>query len=347
MLTNDFEPTMDQFRSACERIRPYVHATPLLRAEALERGGRRVFLKPENLQRTGSFKVRGAFNAAASLSPAAKARGAVAFSSGNHGTAVAFAMRELGLEERGQPYKCVVVMPEGASPTKAAKVQALGAEVVYCGNTVAERQARAEELARQNGYAVIPSYDDERIICGQGTLGLEVMEQWAASPAHSQRLDLVAGPVGGGGLMAGTAAALRAAGFDGRIVGVEPEAANDTQQSLARGERVVIGYPTTICDGLCSTTPGKLTFPILRKCLEGVVTVSDDQVRSAVAWLLPEMKLLAEPSGAVAVAAWLCGSLDSPAQGSRGQEHAGSLGDVVLVISGGNMDPRLALSWMK
>jgi len=344
MRTDDFHPSAGDFSAARERIGPYVNATPLLRAEALERGGRRVFLKAENLQRTGSFKVRGAFNAAASLSPAAKARGAVAFSSGNHGAAVAFAMRELGLLERGQPYKCVVVMPERASPTKAARVQALGAEVVFCGNTVADRQARAKELARQNGYEVIPSYDDKRIICGQGTLGHEIMEQWLALPSHSRPLYLVAGPVGGGGLMAGLSAALRTRGFEGRIVGVEPEAANDTQRSLARGERVVIDCPATICDGLCSTTPGKLTFPILKKCLEGVVTVSDVQVRSAMSCLLSEMKLLVEPSGAVAVAAWMEGLLDGEAKGPQEQEHAG---DVVLVLSGGNVSPRQVLAWMK
>ena len=344
METDEFFPAAADFSAARERIRPYVHATPLLRAEGLERGGRRVFLKPENLQRTGSFKVRGAFNVAASLSPAAKARGAVAFSSGNHGAAVAFAMRELGLGERGQPYKCVVVMPEGASPLKAARVQELGAEVVFCGSTVADRQAKAEELARQNGYEVVPSYDDQRIICGQGTLGQELLDQWHALPSRGPRLCLVAGPVGGGGLMAGVSAALRARGFDGRIMGVEPKEANDTQMSLARGERVAIGSPTTICDGLRSTTPGKLTFPILKKCLEGVVTVSDDQVRSAVSWLLSEMKLLVEPSGAVAVAVWMCGFLDDQANGPRGQER---VGDVVLVLSGGNVDPRLALSWMK
>ncbi|MGD0089073.1 MAG: threonine/serine dehydratase [Planctomycetota bacterium] len=343
MSTNGFHPAADDFRAARERIRPYICTTPLLRADPLERGGKRVFLKPENLQRTGSFKVRGAFNAAASFSPETKARGAVAFSSGNHGTAVALAMRELGLQERGQPYKCVVVMPEGANPVKTARVRALGAEVVFCGKTVAERQAKAEELAMQNGYGVIPSYDHKRIICGQGTLGLEIMDQWIALPSHPGPLHLVAAPVGGGGLMAGVAAALRAGYFDGRIVGVEPENANDTLQSLARGERVTIGAPVTICDGLCSTTPGKLTFPILKQFLEGVVTVSDEQVRAAVAFLLSEMKLLVEPSGAVAVAAWMCGLLDNPPHAPPRQEQAG---DVVLVVSGGNVDPRLALAWL-
>lgn len=343
MGENGFHPTGADFRAARERIKAHVLVTPLLRAEGLERAGRRVFLKPENLQRMGSFKVRGAFNAALSLSPEAKARGVIAYSSGNHGAAVAFAMRELGCLERGQPYKCVVVMPERATETKVARVRALGAEVVQHGASVEERKAKAEELAQQQGYAVIPSYDDERIICGQGTLGTEIMDQWMGIPSKTRRLYLVAGPVGGGGLMAGVSASLRARGFGGRIVGVEPEEANDTQQSLALGEPVGIDSPMTICDGLRATSPGHLTFPILKKCLEGVVAVSDDQVRAAMTWLLAEMKLLVEPSGAVAVAAWINGGLEKPEHDPQKPEHAG---DVILLVSGGNVDPKLALSWI-
>jgi threo-3-hydroxy-L-aspartate ammonia-lyase len=344
MNTNGFHPTGDDFRAARDRIKPYVLATPLLRAEGLERQGRRVFLKAENLQRLGSFKVRGAFNAVASLTPEVRAKGVIAFSSGNHGTAVALAMNDLGRQERGEPYKCTVVMPERASPTKVARIQALGAEIVHCGTTVADRKAKAEELAKQTGQEVIPSYDDRRVICGQGTLGGEIMDQWMGIPSKTRRLYLVVGPVGGGGLMAGIAASLRARGFGGRIVGVEPDEANDTQQSLAVGEPVVINSPMTICDGLRSTTPGTLTFPILKKCLEGVVTVTDEQVQAAMVWLLSEMKLLVEPSGAVAVAAWMNGLLDKPEHNPAQPEFAG---DVVLLISGGNVDPKLALSWLK
>jgi len=340
MEPKEYHPSGEELRTARDRIRPYVNMTPLLRAEGLERGGRRVFIKPENLQRTGSFKVRGAFNALTSLAPDARARGVITFSSGNHGTALAFAARELGQQERNQPYPCTVVMPEGASAVKVANVKALGAEVIFAGTTVAEREAKARELAAEKGLEVIPSYDDPRIICGQASLGVEIMDQWMAHPSHLRRLYLVAAPVGGGGLLSGTAASLRARGFSGRIVGVEPESANDTQQSLAAGKRVTTPVSDTICDGLRSTTPGAYTFPILKQCIEGVVTVSDAHVVQAIAWMLTEMKLLVEPSGAVAVAAWMTGALYNPASPQ-------DPGDVVLVVSGGNVDPKIILECMK
>jgi threonine dehydratase len=344
MTASSYHPSGDELRQARDRIKPYVLMTPLLRAEALERDGRRVFIKPENLQRTGSFKVRGAFNFLASLTPDQRARGVVAFSSGNHGAAVALAARELGILERGQPYPCTVVMPERATPLKISRVQTLDAEVVLHGTTVDDRKSKAMEIAKTGGREVVPSYDDSRIICGQGTLGAEMMDQWMGFPSRTRRLYLVAGPVGGGGLMAGVSASLRARGFGGRIAGIEPEAANDTQQSLTKGEPVTIDSPMTICDGLRSTTPGKLTFPILKKCIEGITTVSDEEVQHAVAWLLGEMKLLVEPSGAVAVAAWMSGALNNPGHDPESQEH---LGDVVLIVSGGNVDPKTVLSWLK
>ena len=322
-----WQPSGDDFRAAQQRIKPYIFATPLLRAEELERDGRRVYLKPENLQRTGSFKIRGAFNALTSLQPEDRARGVIAYSSGNHGAAVACAARELGLRERGTAYPCTVIVPENANPVKLAAMQKYGAEIIACGHTVEERMSKAEELGAAQGRDVIPSYDDPRVICGQGTIGLEVMDQWMAVPSRTRKLYLVAGPVGGGGLMAGTSAGLRARGFGGRIVGVEPEAGNDTQQSLGAGQRMQIGLPETICDGLRSTTPGALTFPVLQRCLEGVACVSDDAVVSAMGYLLSEMKLLVEPSGAVAVAAWMNGIIDS---------DPNDPGDVILIISGGN-----------
>ncbi|HYG77849.1 MAG TPA: threonine/serine dehydratase [Planctomycetota bacterium] len=340
----EYAPSGEDFRQARERIKPYINQTPLLRAEGLELDGRRVYIKPENLQRTGSFKARGAFNALASLPPESRQRGVIAFSSGNHGAAIAFAAQEMGRMERGQGYPCTVVMPERASPVKTAKVKALGAEVVHCGTTVEDRHKKALEIAAATGREVIPSYDDPRIICGQGTLAGEIMDQWMGVPSRTRRLYMFAGPVGGGGLMGGIAAGLRARGFGGRIVGIEPEDANDTQQSLAKGERVSIPSPMTVCDGLRSTTPGQLTFPLLKKCLEGVVTVSDEEVLGAVSWLLSEVKLMVEPSGAVAVAAWLNGKLTNPDHDPESPEHAG---DVVLVVSGGNVDPKVALNWIK
>ena len=325
-----WKPTGDELRAAQTRIKPHIFTTPLLRAEELERDGRRVFIKPENLQKTGSFKVRGAFNAITSLEPDARARGVIAFSSGNHGAAVAYASRDLGLKDRGEAYPCTVVVPEDANPVKLASMRKLGAEIVTCGRTVDERKAKAYELAEPTGREVLPSYDDARIITGQGTIGLEVMDQWMAIPTKTRKLYAVACPVGGGGLMAGTAAALRARGFSGMVLGVEPEAGNDTQQSFAAGKRIAIELPNTLCDGLKSTTPGELTFPILQQCIQGIVTVSDSTVIAASNYLLSEMKILVEPSGAVAVAAWLTGAIHSDPTDP---------GDVILIVSGGNVDP--------
>jgi len=340
MDAKPYHPTGDDLRQAKERIKPHVLITPLLRAEGLEKPGRRVYIKPENLQRTGSFKARGAFSALTALSPEARARGVITFSSGNHGNALAFAAKELGTAERGQPYPCTVVMPESASAVKVARTKSLGAEVVFCGNSVEERRAKAEALGKETGREVIPSYDDPRIICGQGTLGTEIMDQWMGIPSRTRRLYMVAGPVGGGGMMAGASAALRSRGFAGRMVGVEPEEANDTQQSLAKGERVSTELSLTICDGLRSTIPGAITFPILQKCAVTIATVTDEQVLQAVRWLLDDMKILVEPSGAAAVAAWMNGKLDIADHDPESPETSG---DVVLIVTGGNVDPGLVV----
>lgn len=339
-----YHPAGEELRAARELIKPHVLMTPLLRAEGLETGGRRVFIKPENLQRTGSFKVRGAFNALLSLSPEARRAGVITYSSGNFGLALACAASDTGQAESGKPYPCTVVMPEDASPLKAARIEMAGAEVLQAGGSVAERQAKAEELGRAQRREVIPSYDDPRIICGQGSLGAEIMDQWMGFPSRTRRLYLVAGPVGGGGLMAGTSACLRSRGFAGRVAGVEPQSGDDTQRSFKSGKRETIPLPVTICDGLRATTPGALTFPILKKCLEGVVTVTDEQVMQACSWLLSEMKLLVEPSGAVAVAAWMTGALYKPEHDPADPEFAG---DVVLLVSGGNVDPQALLEYMK
>lgn len=322
-MTAPFEPSAADFTAARQRIAPHVVQTPLLRAEFLERGSARVFVKAENLQRGGAFKARGAFNAVLSMPVAQRARGVVAFSSGNHATAVALAARDVGHADCGTPLPCTVVMPDDSVPQKIARVRELGAEIVFYGKTVGERQSHAEELAKQRGQTVIPSYDDAAVICGQGTLGEEILEQWQALRG-GERLALVAGPVGGGGLMAGTSAAVRLNGFAGQIVGVEPASADDTAQSFAVGSRVSIPLSQTICDGLRSTAPGVMTFPILRKHVNAIVTASDDEVRRAALALLNELKILVEPSGAVVVAAWMSGALKADA------------GDAVLILSGGN-----------
>jgi len=174
------------------------------------------------------------------------------------------------------------------------------------------------------------------VICGQASIGAEVMDQWMGLPSRTRRMYMVAGPVGGGGLMAGTSAALRSRGFSGRIVGVEPESANDTEKSFAANARVETPLSETICDGLRATQPGELTFPILKKCVDAIATVSDTEVQTAMQWLLSEMKILVEPSGAVAVAAWMNGKLSNPEHDAQNPEFAG---DVILIVSGGNVDP--------
>lgn len=335
-----WQPSGDEIRAARERIKAFVVATPLLRCEPLDRPGRRVFIKPENLQRTGSFKVRGAFNAMASLEPGQKQDGPITYSSGNHAQALALAAREMGFTERGQPYPCTVFMPEGASPLKVDRAKALGAEILFAGKTTEDRKHAALDLAQKTGRPVIPSYDDPRIVCGQGMLGVEIMDQWMGMPSRTRRLGLVATPLGGGGLLSGTAAALRARGFGGRIVGVEPQTGDDTRQSLAAGKRVEVPLPQTVCDGLMSVIPGEVTFPILQKCKVEAVAVSDEQVKAAAYWLLDTMKLLVEPSGAVAVAGWMSGSIvESPDQSTD------EILDVVLLLSGGNADPALIAGW--
>lgn len=337
---SSWQPSGDLLRAARERIKPFVHITPLLRAEPLDRPGFRVVLKAENLQRTGSFKVRGAFNALAQLDPAAKAKGVVTFSSGNHGQALGLAAFNLGWAERGQPYPCTVVLPEDANPVKVKRVEAMGAQVVFAGKSTEDRKLKALEIAEATGQTVIPSYDHPHIIAGQGTLGLEIMDQWMGLPARTRRLRLVAGPVGGGGLMSGTGAGLRARGFPGPLFGVEPDTANDTCQSMEKGERVGIPLSATVCDGLRALTPGAITFPILQRCEVQMRAVSEEQIKQAVVLLADELKLIVEPSGAVAVAAWMAGLLEDFTQPPTEQA------DVVLILSGGNIDPSLLKGWI-
>lgn len=328
------------FIDAANRIKPFVRATPLLRVDLLDRGGRKVFLKPENLQRTGSFKVRGAFNAIQMLDAEARQRGVITYSSGNFAQALALAAREVGIAERSEPYPCTVCMPEHAKPMKVERTRALGAEIFFAGTTTRDREIRAKEIAAERNLAVLPSYDDPRIISGQGTLGLEVLEQWKQSTLRSDKLALVSGPVGGGGLFGGTAGALRTQDFAGLLVGVEPEVADDTCQSMKAGERITIPAPDTVCDGLMSITPGGYTFPVLQKADVKMVTVSEEQVKEASYWLLDQTKLLVEPSGAVCVAAWMNGQIDAIAG-----ENDAQAGDVVLILSGGNTVPSLIAGW--
>ena len=301
--------------AAAARLAGIVHRTPLLRSRSLDaRCGANVFVKCENLQRMGAFKIRGAYNLLASLTPQERARGVVAFSSGNHAQGVALAAQILGIE-------ATIVMPSDAPAVKLDATREYGAEIVLYDRERSHREEIAGAIAAEKGATVVPPFDDPRIVAGAGTAALEALEDAGA-------LDAIVTPVGGGGLLAGTA--LAAHGIDPAIdvYGVEPEAGNDFAQSLARGERVAIPVPKTIADGLQTTAPGEVTFAIAREEVRAIVTVSDEELRDAVRLLFERMKLVVEPSGAAAIAALLQRGIPE----LRGKR-------VCAIISGGNVDP--------
>lgn len=307
--------TIQDVEHARERIAEAAVRTPLLPAFALTvPNGNQLWLKAENFQRTGSFKFRGAYNAIASLSADERSRGVITYSSGNHGQAVACAAHLLGI-------KAVIVMPEDAVPVKVAATERWGAEVVFAGHTSLDRQARAEELIAEQGYTVIPPFDDRRIIAGQGTAGLEIVEQLPD-------VEVVAIQIGGGGLISGIATAVKALRPEVRIIGVEPEGGADAQASFRAGRTVTWDHVETVADGLRTSRVGNLNFAIISSLLDDIVAVSDDEILETVGKLALDVKLIAEPSGAVAPAAVLTGKLG--VEGTR----------VVAVVSGGNIAPR-------
>ena len=306
-----------QIRAAAATLQGIATRTPLV---SLGDSARRHLLKAESLQPIGSFKIRGAYNAAASLSPEERARGLITYSSGNHAQGVARAARLLGVS-------AVIVMPENAPAIKRARVLADGAEVVTVGNASAERQAVAERLAVERGLAMIPPYDDDRIIAGQGTCGLEIAEDLPDLAA-------VLVPIGGGGLASGVAAAVKALRPGARVIGVEPELAADAQESLLRGRIVewsAADVSRTIADGTRTQALGVRTFAHLRALLDGVVTVSEEEIAAAVRIAAEEARLVVEPSGALSIAALRFRASDAGV--------AGASGSVVCVVSGGNVDP--------
>jgi threonine dehydratase len=314
-----------RIRAAAETLRGVAVRTPLV---ALGDPARGHLLKAESLQPIGAFKIRGAYNAAASLAPADRARGLITYSSGNHAQGVARAARLLGVP-------AVIVMPENAPTIKRARVLADGAEVVTVGNASAERQAVAERLAIERGLAMIPPYDDDRIIAGQGTCGLEIAEDLPD-------LALVLVPVGGGGLASGVAAAVKALRPSARVVGVEPELAADAQESLARGEIVewsAAEVSRTIADGTRTQALGPRTFAHLRAFLDGIVTVREDEIAAAVRIAAEEARLVVEPSGALSIAALRFHAAEVGA--------AARPGSVVCVVSGGNVDPERYLGYLR
>ena len=306
--------TLDLIRLAEARIRPLIHRTPVVTSRTFdEASGRRAFFKCENFQRAGAFKMRGATNKILSLSDEERARGVVAFSSGNHAQAVALAARDARV-------RACIVMPSDAPRTKLAATRGYGAEVVTYDRQREDREEVTRRVSEREGLALVPPFDDYHIIAGQGTCGLELFED-------VPDLDALVTPCGGGGLFAGASTAARGLHHDIRCFPVESELSDDTRQSFLKGERVHIPPPATIADGMRTETPGALTFPILQQHAEDVLTVSEDEIVEAMRFLLFRMKILVEPTGAVAAAAVLFGKLP------RGVRSVG------VVLSGGNVDP--------
>jgi threonine dehydratase len=311
--------TLADIRASQGRLRGITVHTPLIEFKLCDEDPRRLFLKPENQQPIGAFKLRGAYNKIASLPPEERKRGVITYSSGNHAQGVAYAARALGV-------KAVIVMPDNAPPIKREATAALGAEIVLVGPGSTERQAKAEELAALHGYVIVPPYNDEQIIAGQGTMGLEILEDLP-------EVEMVLAPVGGGGMISGVAAAIKLSKPSVKVIGVEPELAADAQASLRAGK--IVQFPAgevsrTVADGLRTQSIGPINFEHIRHYVDDIVTVSEDEIRRAVKYLSENAATVAEPSGAVAVAGFIF--------------HAKQLPQArlsVAIVSGGNIDPQM------
>jgi threonine dehydratase len=323
--------TLEDIRSAQSRLQGVTIRTRLIEFDPaglnrlphisppLRDMGPRLYLKPENQQPIGAFKLRGAYNKIASLTAADKKRGVISYSSGNHAQGVAYAARALGV-------KAIIVMPNNAPAIKREATAALDADIVLVGPGSLERQHKAEELAAQHGYVIVPPYNDEFIIAGQGTMGLEILED-------QPEVESVFVPVGGGGMISGVAAAIKLSKPSVRIVGVEPELAADAQASLRAGK--IVEFPAeqvsrTIADGLRTQSVGTINFEHIQFFVDEIITVSEDEIRQALLLLAENPATTAEPSGAVAVAGFLS---------SAGQLPRTNLN--VAIISGGNIDPKM------
>ncbi|MFC4619801.1 threonine/serine dehydratase [Camelliibacillus cellulosilyticus] len=293
-------------------IQDQVKKTPLITARTLnELLKNDMYIKGEHLQTTGSFKIRGATNKVTVIAKEG-GRHVIAASSGNHGQAVAYVAKELGL-------KATIVVPENATAAKVDAIKGYGANVIFCGFTSKDRIDRAKELAVETGARYIPPYDDPLIMAGQGTVGLEILEQ-------APDVDAIFVPVGGGGLISGILTAIKEENPSIKVIGVEPCAANDTKLSLEKGAPVTIDVPDTIADGLRSTSPGELTFPVLQKYLDDLILVPEDDIKAALRFLFQRMKQVVEPSGAVTLAAVMANP--APFENKK----------LVAVASGGNVD---------
>jgi threonine dehydratase len=308
--------TYQDIEMAYRIVQPVVHKTPLLMSRTLNgRIGNRVLFKAENLQRIGAFKIRGAYNKIASLSADERKRGVVAHSSGNHAQGVALAAKLLNT-------RAVVVMPKNSPPIKVAGTQAYGAEVVFCEDSSDDRERVAKQLQQEHNYVLVPPFDDDKIIAGQGTVMIEVGEDL-------DELDFLFVPIGGGGLIAGNAIAAKHLFPNIKVIGVETEPANDCYQSFRKKEIVRINPPNTIADGIRTQAVGKRNFEIILQYVDDVITVKDDQVIDMMRFFLERMKIVVEPTGAVAPAAVFHNVL-----GLSGK-------NVCAIISGGNVDPAL------
>jgi threo-3-hydroxy-L-aspartate ammonia-lyase len=306
-------PTYDDVVAAAERLQGQAHRTPVMRSRTVdEELGARVFFKCENLQRMGAFKFRGAYNALARFDAAQRRAGVVTFSSGNHAQAIALAARILGMP-------ATIIMPNDAPAAKVAATRGYGGKVVLYDRYREDREQIGRELAEREGLTLVPPYDHADVIAGQGTAARELFEETGP-------LDYLFVPLGGGGLLAGTALTTRALSLQCKLYGVEPEAGNDGQQSLRSGRIVHIDTPRTIADGAQTQHLGQLTFPIIRNAVDDILTASDDELVACMRFAAERMKLLFEPTGCLGFAA---------ARALRGKFDGAKVG---VIVSGGNVD---------
>jgi threonine dehydratase len=305
--------SLDDVRRAAARLDGVAHRTPVLTSRTLDAAvNAQVFLKAESLQRVGAFKFRGAYNKLATLPDEERARGVAAVSSGNHAQAVALAASLLDVE-------AAIIMPTDAPANKLAATRGYGAEIVPYDRYGEEREDLLDKFARERGLTVVHPFDDPEIMAGQGTVALELHEQ--AGP-----LDVLVVPLGGGGLMAGCATAIKGVSPDTKVIGVEPEAGDKVRRSLQIGRRVSIDVPRTIADGQQTTAPGKLTFLVIQKRMDEATVASDEEIVEAMRFVFNRLRVVVEPSGATALAALLAGRIEAP--GAR----------IGVVLSGGNVD---------
>jgi threo-3-hydroxy-L-aspartate ammonia-lyase len=312
-------PTHGDVAAAAQRLAGVAHRTPVLRCTAIdERLGAKLFFKCENFQRTGAFKFRGAYNALAQFTDAQREGGLLTFSAGNHAQAIALSARLLDMP-------ALVVMPEDADTSKMAATRDFGAQVVTYNRTTEDREAIARQLARERGMTLIPPFDHAHVIAGQGTAALELLKD-------VPDLDYLFVCLGGGGLLAGSLLAAQALAPQCKVIGVEPDTANDAQQSLRAGHVVTIPHPHTIADGAQAQSLGMLTFPIIRDLVEDIITVSDEQLIEAMRFFAGRMKMTVEPTGALALA-----GVQAFSGEDRGSKvlHGERVG---VIVSGGNVD---------